>query len=257
MAPIGLLLSWGTFTPLGHLFAQIPFYNKVRLDSRSLGIVDLALAIGFGFWLELFLAGEWRERLAGPGRWWREVVAPMVFPVAGFLVAAVMFAIPTTVLVALGAVPIDAPGRRVWMAAQAAVALGAIAVIWAWRHWSPERARRLLVVVVAADLGLFALTCSTGMFAGGQPEPTRAEAAPIVGNVGRFAIVDRAEHRADIGDLGARHQRVDRARQRAGLRLHRERRVRPGDRRPLHCLDGPVRAGPRRLRAAAAPDACS
>ncbi|MGH8995460.1 MAG: hypothetical protein ACRDYB_05430 [Acidimicrobiales bacterium] len=189
LAPIGLLLSWGAFTPLGHLFAQIPFYNEVRLDSRSLGIVDLALAIGFGFWLELFLAGEWRERLAGPGRWWREVAAPMVFPVAGFLAAAVMVAIPATVLVALGAVPSDAPGRRVWMAAQAVVALGAIAVLWAWRRGSPDRARRLLVAVVAADLGLFALTCSTGMFAGGQPEPTRAEAAPIVGNVGRFAII--------------------------------------------------------------------
>jgi hypothetical protein len=189
LAPVGLLLSFGTFTPLGHLFAQIPFYNKVRLDSRSLGIVDLALAVLFGFWLELFLAGEWRERVARRARWFREVAIPMVFPVAGFLAAAVMFAIPTTVLVALGADPIDSPGRRPWMAAQAVVALGAGLVVYAWRRWSPTSARRLLRAVVAADLGLFALTCSTGMFAGGQPEPTRAQAAAVLGTTGRFAIV--------------------------------------------------------------------
>jgi len=189
LAPLGLLLSWGTFTPLGHLFAQIPFYNKVRLDSRSLGIVDLGLAVCFGFWLELFLAGEWKERVARPARWLREVAAPVAAPVAGLLAALAMFAFPATVLNAFGALPIDSPGRRPWMAAQAAVAAGAVAVMWAWRRRSPAVARRLLVAVVAADLGLFALSCSTGMFAGGQPEPTRAEAATVLGTTGRFAIV--------------------------------------------------------------------
>ena len=68
LAPLGLLLAWGTFTPLGHVFAQIPFYNKVRLDSRSLNIVDLALAVLFGFWVELFLAGECGSGCSGrPG----------------------------------------------------------------------------------------------------------------------------------------------------------------------------------------------
>jgi hypothetical protein len=190
LAPLGLALSLGTFTPLGHLFAEIPFYNKVRLDSRSLAIVDLGLAVLFGFWLDLFLAGEWRERVSRPARWLREVAVPMVFPVAGFAAAAVACAIPATVLVAFGANPIDSPDRRVWMAAQAAVALGAGLVVFAWRRWTPTSARRLLTAVVAADLGLFALTSSTGMFAGGQPEPTRAEAAAVVGTNGRFAIVN-------------------------------------------------------------------
>jgi hypothetical protein len=189
LAVLGLLLTWGTFTPLGHVFAQIPFYNKLRLDSRSLGIVDLALAISFGFWLELFMAGEWRERVARRGRRLREVAAPMLAPAAGLTAAVVALALPATVLVEFGANPANAPGERPWMAAQAAVAGGAVLTVWAWRRWSPVAARRLLTIVVVADLGLFALTCSTGMFSGGRPQPTRAVAAPVVGTTGRFAIV--------------------------------------------------------------------
>jgi len=189
LAALGLLLSWGVFTPLGHVFAQIPFYNRVRLDSRSLGIVDLGLAVVFGFWLELFMAGEWRERVARRGRRLREVVAPVLAPAAGLLAAAVALAIPGTVLSAFGANPRYAPGQRPWMAAQVAIALGALLVVWAWRRWSPTAARRLLTGVLVADLGLFALSCSTGMFSGGQPEPSRAESAAVVGTTGRFAIV--------------------------------------------------------------------
>ncbi len=189
LAVLGLLLSWGTFTPLGHVFALIPFYNRVRLDSRSLGIVDLALAIGFGFFLELFLAGEWRERVKGGATWVRERLVPAIGPAAAFIAAGVSVALPATVLVAYGASPDNAPGERPWMAAQAAVALGALGVLWAWRRWRPDAARRLLTVVVACDLGLFALTCSTGMFAGGAVSPSRASAAAEVGTTGRFAII--------------------------------------------------------------------
>ncbi len=189
LAVLGLLLSWGTFTPLGHVFVLIPFYNKVRLDSRSLGIVDLALAIVFGFFLELVLAGEWRERMKGRAQFWRERVVPALGPAAGFVAAIVMLAFPATVLVAYGANPVNSSDKRPWMAAQAAVALGALGVLWAWRHWRPVGARRLLTVVVAADLGLFALSSSTGMFAGGAVSPSRASAAAQVGTTGRFAIV--------------------------------------------------------------------
>ncbi len=189
LGALGLLLSWGTFTPLGHVFVLIPFYNKVRLDSRSLGIVDLALAVVFGFFLELFLAGEWRERVGGGAQWLRERLVPAIGPAAAFLAAIVSVAFPATVLVAYGADPVRAADERVWMAAQAVVALGALAVLWAWRRWRPVAARRLLCAVVAADLGLFALTCSTGMFAGGAVSPSRASAAAEVGTTGRFAIV--------------------------------------------------------------------
>jgi len=186
---LGLLLSFGDYTPLGHLFAQIPFYNRVRLDSRSLGIVDLALAVLFGFWLELCMSGEWRARVGGRGRRAREVVAPMLAPGAALATALVALVFPASVLVYFGANPSQASGERPWMAAQVAIALGALLVVWVWPRWSPRAARRLLTVVMALDLGLFALTCSTGMFSGGRPEPTRAVSAAVVGTSGRFAII--------------------------------------------------------------------
>jgi hypothetical protein len=189
LVALGLFLSFGDYTPLGHLFAQIPFYNRVRLDSRSLGIVDLALAALFGFWLELGLGGEWRGRVAEGGRRAREVLASVLAPGAALGAALVALVFPASVLVFYGANPDQASGERPWMAAQAAIGLGALLVVWAWPRWSPSAARRLLVVVMSLDLGLFALTCSTGMFSGGTPEPTRAESAAVVGATGRFAIV--------------------------------------------------------------------
>ncbi len=48
---LGLVLAWGHFTPLGHIFFDIPFYNAQRLINRNLMEVDLAIAILFAFWL--------------------------------------------------------------------------------------------------------------------------------------------------------------------------------------------------------------
>ena len=189
LAVFGLFLSWGLYTPLGHVWALIPFYNRVRLDSRSLGIVDLALAMLFAFWLERCLAGQWRVRAAARGRRVAELVASVLAPGAALVTALVALIFPASVLVYFQANPDHASGERPWMAAQGAIALGALLVVWAWPRWSPTRARRLLIAVMALDLGLFALTCWTGMYSGGTPEPTRAESAAVVGTSGRFAIV--------------------------------------------------------------------
>ena len=71
---LGLLLTWGDYTPLGHLFVHIPLFGKTRLQSRNLGIVDLALAALFGFWADAALGRATRaagldgpEAVAGAG----------------------------------------------------------------------------------------------------------------------------------------------------------------------------------------------
>ena len=51
-ALLGLLLAWGQYTPLGGLFGHIWIFGRTRLQSRSLGIVDLALAVLFAFWAD-------------------------------------------------------------------------------------------------------------------------------------------------------------------------------------------------------------
>ncbi|MGH9044881.1 MAG: hypothetical protein ACRDVP_08650 [Acidimicrobiales bacterium] len=185
---IGLLAAWGTYTPLGHLFAQIPFYDKLRLQSRNLAIVDLALGIVLAFWADELLGGSVRHRALPRGARVSETVAAVAPPICGLLAAVTMLAAPAVVFVAMGGVGSGAAAIRPWVGAQVVVALGALGVVWAWRRRS-GLARRLLAIVTVADLVLFCIGCSTGMFSGGDPAPARAESAAIVGSTGRFAIV--------------------------------------------------------------------
>ena len=51
------MLTWGGFTPLGHVFFDLPLFNRQRLLSRNLLEVDLAVAVLFATWLDrMFLA---------------------------------------------------------------------------------------------------------------------------------------------------------------------------------------------------------
>ncbi|MGH9017848.1 MAG: hypothetical protein ACRDY1_08900 [Acidimicrobiales bacterium] len=49
---VGLLLTWGGFTPVAHLVYDIPLYNRQRLLNRNLLEVDLALAMLFAVWVD-------------------------------------------------------------------------------------------------------------------------------------------------------------------------------------------------------------
>ncbi len=100
IAALGLVLTWGDFTPLGHVFFHLPLFNRQRLLSRNLLEVDLAVAVLFAAWLDhMFLSpdrssttgveadpvpdgsGMWR-RLAGPEGWRSDVVLPLIPPLA-------------------------------------------------------------------------------------------------------------------------------------------------------------------------------
>ena len=57
IAGLGLLLTWGSFTPLGHVFFHLPLFNRQRLLSRNLLEVDLAVAVLFAAWVDhMFLS---------------------------------------------------------------------------------------------------------------------------------------------------------------------------------------------------------
>ena len=87
-ALLGLLLAWGQYTPLGGLFGHIWVFGRTRLQSRSLGIVDLALAVLFAFWADRGLGH--RHELPGTAGWRRWVsVAPAIAAVVTCVVAIV------------------------------------------------------------------------------------------------------------------------------------------------------------------------
>ena len=127
LAVLGLLLTFGSFTPLGHAFSLIPLFGKTRLQSRNLGIVDLALAALLGFWADRALRRR-PGRAAPTGRWARAEPWVTVTPaLAAVAVCLVTLAVPVTVELGLGADPQGAAlGRtlRWWLVAQLVVAAG-------------------------------------------------------------------------------------------------------------------------------------
>ena len=185
LALLGLLLAWGQYTPLGGLFGHIWIFGRTRLQSRSLGIVDLALAVLFAFWADRAL-GHRHEWLGTAG--WRRWVSTAP-PIAAVVVCVVAIAFQRQLESAFGAFGSGA-GMTPWFVAQLVVALAVVALVLGWRHLGAVRARWALSAVVVVDLALFGLSSATG-FASATPdvvEPTKAAAARVLGTEGRFAI---------------------------------------------------------------------
>jgi len=188
LAALGLLLTWGSFTPLGHVFYLIPLFGKTRLQSRNLAIVDMALAMLLGFWADRALGHRPEEAgLGARARW----VA--VLPVAAAAVLCVVaIAVPGPLERAFGVgAGATLLGRDMtpWFIAELAVAVAAGAVVLSWRRWDPRSRRRWLTAVVLVDIALFTASSSAGLTDGHATiEPTPAAAAAVFGTTGRFAI---------------------------------------------------------------------
>ncbi len=188
----GLLLSFGTYTPLGGPLSHIPFYGAMRLQSRNLTIVDFGIAMLLAFWVDLRLR-ERSERtdLQRHTPWYDAVgLAPAFVSVALCLA---LVAAPTRLETALGLTDSQASSARglwPWALLQLAVALAVIALVIRWPRMRLRSARRLLVVVVGGDLLLFSIACSTGFVTGGGVPlfPVASDAASL--GTGRFAIYD-------------------------------------------------------------------
>ena len=216
LALFGLLLAWGTYTPLGHVWAAIPLFGKTRLQSRSLGIVDLALAVLLAFWADRILAphgsvGAAEDRAgptgpadptgpAGSKREWRTYLAAAP-AAAAIVVSTVTLAAPVPMEEWLQASPAGAALARnlwPWFLAQMIVAGGIVALVAWWRRLAPHVRRRALVGIVVADLALFVMATSTAVAPPSATfEPSHGPAAAVLGAHGRFAIVDTAVSHLD------------------------------------------------------------
>jgi len=227
LAVLGLLMAFGGFTPVGRLFWHLPFFGKLRLQSRNLGILDFALAMLLGFWLDRVLGAAARAERSW-GRWVDASPA-----LAAACLCAVGLAAPAALERAFGADAVGASlGRYLtpWFTAQLVLAAGVVtAVALAGARSSkvalaearapgapsagggaPGAATgrralplpvvgRLLGVLVVADLSLFWLSSSTGLTPGRNvtAEPTRAAATAVLGSSGRFAIYDSTASRIE------------------------------------------------------------
>jgi hypothetical protein len=200
---VGMLLTWGSYTPLGHLFAHIPLFGKTRLQSRNLGIVDLSLAVLLGFWVDRALTRPPGEAgLAG----WRRWVALAPVGVAGMVCLAAIVA-PGPFETHYGAAAHSAAtlGRDLtpWLAGQLAVVIAVGSVIVGWRRIAAARRRRWLAAVIVLDLALFVTSSVVGLAPDTVLEPSSSVAAPVVGVHGRFAVYDTTvSHLDDLTAIG-------------------------------------------------------
>jgi hypothetical protein len=151
---LSLVMALGPQTPLHRLLFLLPGYNWFRAPARNLMQADLALAV---------LAGLAASHLPGVARALRRSAALVALAVAA-LGALILATDARSIGLVDAQAPLPAaPGAlrpapaMVWMAIVAAGAAAAALAVLARRD--DGRARRLVLAVLAADLGVFAQLC--------------------------------------------------------------------------------------------------
>ena len=205
---VGLFATWGSFTPLGHLFRAIPLYGSTRLQSRSVILVDFVASVLVGWWFEHILAG--RPERAGLGRRSRWVTAaPAIFIVvlSGALIGWGPWVIERVGIG--GGNPAVETGLKMTNAIHLAIALVAVlAIVLLAKH--TRRLVSVLIVVLVADLVVFLLFTSNGLIGGQGPrEASRSYAEHLISSHGRFALVDdKGAHTEVFRELGQPNMNV-------------------------------------------------
>ena len=172
---LGVLLALGGYTPLAHITAGLPGIGRLRLPSRALFDVDLALALIFGFFVDELLrparasaTGEaGLARAAGAGRFppRREVVAGLVPPA---LILLVLLA-----CAALGDIYARTIGNGItlgswtvlrvapYLLVAAVFAVGAAVIVVFHRSWPLSVRARAVALFTVADLLVFVFNQSS------------------------------------------------------------------------------------------------
>ena len=189
MVIVGLLATWGTYTPLGHFFHEIPMFGRTRLQSRNIIIVDLAAAVLLGWWMDAMTSARRREAAVEGVR--RFVTSIPAVAVLAWSVAMILAYRP--ILEFMDATPTataNGSSLRWPMAVHALLAIGVLFVI----ARSPLRVkpRRWLIAIMMVDLALLTALGSLSYSHNDgniEPSPDVMSALPG-GHPGRMAILD-------------------------------------------------------------------
>jgi hypothetical protein len=189
---VGLFATWGSFTPLGHLFRALPLYGSTRLQSRNVILVDFPLAMFLGWWLQHIRDAK-LER-AGLGRRARWVaLVPALFTVV-LLVGLLGWGpwVVNKISTTHEAYAHLEPGLRLVNSLFLGVVLASVlAIVLMARH--ARQLFNVLMVILVADLALFMIFTSTGLIGGPGPrEASQMTAEHLLSSNGRFALVDEA-----------------------------------------------------------------
>ncbi len=203
LALVGVLLTLGTNTPLGHLLVEIPLYNGQRLQNRNAALVDLALVVLLAFFLDDLLRQPGDARAPGgtgePGGLLERPLtrAAALIPVA-WLVAVVAWAWAAPVpLERFVGVDEPTPGLMValtpYLVTTLLLGLAAGALVASWGRVRHRTRTTALVALALCDIALYVVnsgfaTASTSVLA--SSTSASAPLARLVGRSGRFAIYD-------------------------------------------------------------------
>ena len=199
---VGLFATWGSFTPLGHVFQYIPLFGSTRLQSRNIILVDLGATVLLGWWLDRLEARDW----AGAGVGGRGRLVTLAPAGAAAVLALAMMVAGTSIVTHLGAWPgavSHATYETPTLVLQLFIAVSIVVLVW-----RAQRTHRLvgwLGAVCALDVVVFMAFSATGFVAGHvNVMPSRANATALLGGYGRFALVDpTGSHQNDFVDLGS------------------------------------------------------
>ena len=201
VAVVGLFATWGSFTPLGHIFHGIPLLKSTRLQSRNVILVDFALSVFLALWIHHIEKKDFkRAGLVGRARWF--TLAPV--GITALLSIGMMFWGPQ-IIDFLGTGIADsymANSEKVTLTLHLLIALSILTVCTAFiaKKW----ALKSLLVILTIDVLIFCLFCGTGIIGGNvETQPSRQQALSLFGSSGRTLIIDRAGANSDaIQNLG-------------------------------------------------------
>jgi hypothetical protein len=193
---VGLFATWGSFTVFGHLFRAIPLFGSTRLQSRNVILVDFALAIVLGWWLQhIQNSAHDRPGLGGWSRWL--TMAPAIFA-AALSVALIGWGPEVTSHWGVSkAVSSMASGLKLTDAVYLVIALSGVAAVVFFRH--SKRLFNVLLVILVVDLVVFSMFTETGIIGNKRPtEASRATTVSLLGTKGRFALIGNGGARTGV-----------------------------------------------------------
>ena len=196
VAVVGLIATWGSFTPLGHIFHAIPLFKSTRLQSRNVILVDFALSVFLALWIHHIQKKDYkRAGLVGKAKWF--TLAP-AFITSTLCVLMILWAPHVINVLGNGIADSNlAVNERVTLIQHLLIALAILVVCI--RFISKKWALKSLLVILAIDVLIFCLYCGTGIVGGNvQTEPSRQQALSLFGSTGRTLMIDHAGANADV-----------------------------------------------------------
>jgi len=218
IAAVGLFLAWGGFTPVAHLFYDIPLFNRQRLLNRNLLEVDLALAVIFATWVDRMFTPAVDRQVEAPvdapvvdapvvdapwvadrpsTRWTSDVILPLL-PVAAVVILQLILLVGGPWLPHLLHAPGAVTRHSLWPLVGVLCVPTAIAVAAGWivvrRSALGRRLPAVLIALMVVDLAVFNVGVQS------TPDPHDAASATSVA-ANRLAALLSAQGRGPAGGL--------------------------------------------------------